>query len=53
MNAFVFHGTVIAPKIVRLKEEENSAAALIADKAFLPLVRGASQQNIAVAFRVG
>lgn len=38
MNAFCFHGMVIAPKIIRLKEQEHSAAALIADKTFLPLV---------------
>jgi hypothetical protein len=49
----LFHGMVIAPKIIRLKEQENSAAALITDKTFLPLVRRTSQQNIAVAFRVG
>lgn len=53
MNAFCFHGMVIAPKIIRLKEQENSATALITDKTFLPFVRRTSQQNIAVAFRVG
>lgn len=53
MNAFCLHGMVIAPKIIRLKEQENSATALITDKTFLPLVRRTSQQNISVAFRVG
>jgi hypothetical protein len=43
---------VIAPKIICLKEQENTATALIADKGFLPLIRSPCQQNIAVAFRI-
>lgn len=53
MNAFCLHGMVIAPKVIRLKEQEYSATALITDKTFLPLVRRTSQQDIAVALRVG
>lgn len=38
VDAFVFHGVVVAPEVVGLQEQKYPPAALVADKSFLSLV---------------
>ena len=52
VDALRFHGVIVAPEVVTLQEQEYPAAALVANEAFLSLVRSTGQEKIAIAFRI-
>jgi hypothetical protein len=51
VDAFCLHSIVVSPEVVGLQEQKTPSAALIADKAFLPVVRRAGKKNSTVAVR--